>query len=187
MGMSEEEIYIHIFDHIAESRGVHVYGECAYSIAKAAQLLITRFKSGNKLLLCGNGGSAADCQHLATEFMSSGFPAIALTTDTSFLTAHSNDFSYDSVFEKQVRVLGKPGDVLLAISTSGDSMNVKHAIRAANDICDMEIITLTGQNGMSMTNVGDVNIKIPSTNTQYIQEAHIMVEHILWELVRDNH
>lgn len=178
---------IRINDSISVYKQIHQM--CGNNIMAAFNLLIRCFKSGNKLLLCGNGGSAADCQHLATEFMSSGFPAIALTTDTSFLTAHSNDHSFDSVFEKQVRVLGKPGDVLLAISTSGKSRNILYAMRVAfRD--GMELITLTGQDGMNWTNpftsVIDANIKIPSDDTQYIQEAHIMVEHILWELVKDN-
>ena len=160
---------------------------CVDDITKAAELLITCFKSGNKLLLCGNGGSAADCQHLATEFMSSGFPAIALTTDSSFLTAWSNDHTYDQVFVQQIRVLGKPGDVLLGISTSGLSDNVLNALNYAS-WNSINTVALSGQNGMCKE--VNVDIKIPSTNTQYIPEAHLMVEHILWELVKgqdDNH
>jgi len=173
-----------IYERISFSMDVTecLYRDCTDDIIAAAELLIACFKSGNKLLLCGNGGSAADCQHLATEFMSSGFPAIALTTDTSFLTAWSNDHSYDSVFERQVNVLGKDGDVLLAISTSGQSRNVLMAIGAALRR-NIQIIFLTGQYPDGTCHV---SIKIPSTNTQYIQESHIMVEHILWELVRDN-
>ncbi len=180
-------MYEYITDRMRESLSVmEMSFECVDDIHKAAELLITCFKSGNKLLLCGNGGSAADCQHLATEFMSSGFPAIALTTDTSFLTAWSNDHSYDSVFERQVKVVGKEGDVLLAISTSGKSHNIKHAVRCGIRAF-MRVICLTGENGLEDVGYSYTTIKIPSTNTQYIQEAHIMVEHILWELVRDNH
>ena len=147
------------------------------------------FQAGGKLLLCGNGGSAADCQHLATEFLSRlskeierpGLPALALTTDSSFLTAYSNDCSFDGVFERQVQALGNKGDVLTAISTSGESINVIRAVKAAGER-GMGTIALTGQSG-HLAGIADVAISVPSTDTQYIQESHLAIEHILCYLV----
>jgi D-sedoheptulose 7-phosphate isomerase len=162
---------------------------CAGSIARAAEVIAAVFLSRGKLLLCGNGGSAADCQHMAAEFVSRfskdldrrALPAIALTTDTSFLTAFGNDCGFEGVFERQVEALGSPGDVLIAISTSGNSPNVIRAVEAARKR-SMSTIALTG-NGGRLSAMADVPIAVPSTNTQYIQEAHLTVEHILCELV----
>ena len=162
---------------------------CLESIAAAAEMMATSFRAGGKLLLCGNGGSAADCQHLATELVSimekefqrPALSAIALTTDTSFLTAFSNDFGYERVFERQVQAHGKPGDVLIGISTSGNSPNVLCAIEAAHGL-GMKTIGLTG-NGGRLASVADVAISIPSSDTQQIQETHLAVEHILCDLV----
>jgi len=175
---------------------------CLWDIEAAAGILTTVFQSGNKLLLCGNGGSAADCQHLAAEFMSgkagdkfdatpTPYPAIAITTDTSFLTAYTNDYNFENVFVRQIQALGKEGDVLMGITTSGKSQNVIRAILQANQT-GMKTIALTGEGGLNggWTVTGEftmwkptVTIKVPSSNTQYIQEAHLMIEHILWELV----
>ena len=162
---------------------------CLESIAAAAEMMATSFRAGGKLLLCGNGGSAADCQHFATELVSRlskdldrpGLPAIALTTDTSFLTAFSNDFGYERVFERQVRAHGRPGDVLIGISTSGNSPNVLCAVEAAQGL-GMKTIGLTG-NGGRLASVADLAISIPSSDTQQIQETHLAVEHILCDLV----
>jgi phosphoheptose isomerase len=162
---------------------------CAGSIAKAADVIAEAFLSGRKLLLCGNGGSAADCQHMAAEFVSRlskdferrALPAIALTTDTSFLTAFSNDCGFEGVFERQVEALGSARDVLIGISTSGNSPNVIRAVEAARKR-DMSTIALTG-NGGRLSAMADVPIAVPSTDTQYIQEAHLAVEHTLCELV----
>jgi phosphoheptose isomerase len=159
------------------------------SILKAAHLITETFRSGGKLLLCGNGGSAADCQHMAAEFVSRfskdfvrrALPAVALTTDTSFLTAFSNDCGYDGVFERQVQALGKPGDILLGISTSGNSPNVILAVEAAMKE-NMRTIALTGSGGR-LAKMTDVTVSVPSTDTQYIQEAHLVIEHVLCELV----
>lgn len=158
---------------------------CTPAILKGAQLLIECFQSGGKLLLCGNGGSAADCQHMAAELVSRmtrtlvrpGLPVLALTTDTSFLTAYANDYDYADVFVRQVEAFGRPGDVLLGISTSGNSENVVRAVDAAHR-AGMRVITLTGESGR-LTQMGEVSITIPSSNTQYIQEAHLGVEHLL--------
>jgi phosphoheptose isomerase len=162
---------------------------CAGSIAKAADVIAEAFLSGRKLLLCGNGGSAADCQHMAAEFVSRlskdferrALPAIALTTDTSFLTAFSNDCGFEGVFERQVEALGYAGDVLLGISTSGNSRNVIRAVEAARKK-NMRTIALTGDGGC-LTAIADVAIAVPSSDTQHIQEAHLAVEHIVCELV----
>ena len=162
---------------------------CTESITAAAEMMATSFRAGGKLLLCGNGGSAADCQHLATEFVSMmekdfqrpALPAIALTTDTSFLTAFSNDFGYERVFERQVQAHGKPGDVLIGISTSGNSPSVLCAVEAAHGL-GMKAIGLTG-NGGRLASIADVTISIPSSDTQQIQETHLIVEHILCDLV----
>jgi phosphoheptose isomerase len=159
------------------------------SILTAAELIADTFQSGGKVLLCGNGGSAADCQHMAAEFVSRltkdfdrpGLPAIALTTDTSFLTAFANDCGYEGVFARQVQALGKPGDVLIGISTSGNSLNVIRAVEAARAM-RLRTVALTGTGGR-LTAMADVAISAPSTNTQYIQEAHLSIEHLLCHLV----
>lgn len=163
--------------------------KCMDSILSAAQLIVNTFLSGGKVLLCGNGGSAADCQHIATElvntlsknFFRPSLPALSLTTDTSVITSFSNDFGFEGVFERQVQGLGKPNDLLIGISTSGNSKNVIRAINAANSI-KMHTLALTGNSGQ-LQKLADVVIAIPSKNTQYIQESHLAVEHILCELV----
>ena len=163
--------------------------ECLDAILVAADLIAETFRSGGKVLLCGNGGSAADCQHMAAEFVSRltkeferpGLPAIALTTDTSFLTAFANDCGFEGIFERQIQAFGKPADVLIGISTSGNSPNVIRAVEAAH-AADMHTIALTGSGGRLAVMV-NVAIAVPSTNTQYIQEAHLAIEHIVCELV----
>ena len=161
-------------------------------ILKAVDLLATSFKSGNKLLLCGNGGSAADCQHIATELMirlshhiqRPALPAIALTTDTSNLTAGGNDIGFENVFARNVEGLGNNGDVLLAISTSGNSPNVIKAVHAAHNK-KMKVVGFLGGNGGKLKDLVDLPIIIPSSNVQRIQEGHITVAHIICELVED--
>ena len=163
--------------------------ECADSILSAAELVASAFSNGGKLLLCGNGGSAADCQHMATEFTNQltqdfvrpALPAIALTTDTSFLTAYSNDTDFEGVFGRQIEALGRPGDVLIGISTSGGSKNVVRAMKAAKS-SDMKVIALMGSAGV-MSELADVSICVPSTNTQHIQESHLAIEHVICDLV----
>jgi D-sedoheptulose 7-phosphate isomerase len=161
-------------------------------ILKAVDLLSKCYTSGNKLLLCGNGGSAADCQHIATELMirlshhihRPALPAIALTTDTSNLTAGGNDIGFENVFARNVEGLGIKGDVLLAISTSGNSPNVIKAIEMAHKK-GMKVIGFLGGNGGKLKAIVDLPITIPSSNVQRIQEAHITVAHIICELVED--
>jgi D-sedoheptulose 7-phosphate isomerase len=162
---------------------------CSPSILAAADLIAESFRQGGKLLLCGNGGSAADCQHLAAEFTSRltsdfirpGLPALALTTDTSFLTAYANDFDFDGIFARQVEALGRPGDVLLGISTSGGSRNVVKALELARNI-GVHSIVLTGNRG-PLRDLADVAICIPSDVTQHIQETHLAIEHLVCHFV----
>ena len=155
-------------------------------IAAAATAIAEAFKAGRKLLLFGNGGSAADAQHIAAEFMNRflierpPLPAIALTTDTSILTSIANDYSFDEIFSKQVKALGKKGDVALGITTSGSSGNVLKALRAAKKL-GMTTIALTGEGGKAAS-LCDIALQIPSRSTPRIQEAHIAVGHILCEL-----
>ena len=163
--------------------------QCMDGIVAAAEIMASDLRSGGKVLLCGNGGSAADCQHMAAElvglmqkdFQRPAIPAIALTTDTSFLTAFSNDAGFEQVFERQVQALGKTGDVLIGISTSGESENVLRAVKAARSL-GMQTIGLTGGRGR-LASMVTVAISIPSTNTQHIQEAHLAVEHVLCDLI----
>lgn len=157
-------------------------------VADIARTMAVRLARGGKILLCGNGGSAADCQHLAAEFVNRfklerpPLPAIALTTDTSILTAIGNDYSFDQVFMKQVQALGRPGDVLVAISTSGNSPNVLAALRAAKE---RELITVgfTGGDGGAMPPLCDFPLLVPEKVTALIQEIHIAAGHMICELV----
>lgn len=177
--------------HLIESAQVMLQAadQCAESIVTAARLLYESFKRGGKLMICGNGGSAAESQHLATEFVSRltgefqrpGLPAIALTADSSFITAHANDYSFQEIFERQVQALGVAGDVLLGVSTSGRSENILRAFRMARDM-EIRTIALVGGGGERMAAEADVAIIIPSRNNQYIQEAHLSVEHLLCDL-----
>jgi D-sedoheptulose 7-phosphate isomerase len=150
--------------------------------------VIDCFRSGNKLMICGNGGSAADAQHLAAEFVNrflinrAPLPAIALTTDTSILTSVGNDFSYDDIFAKQVEALGKSGDILLGISTSGNSPNVVRAFDAAKKI-GVRTVVLTGGSGGRLAGEAELVLTVPSAKTPHIQEAHLWIEHMLCWLV----
>lgn len=154
----------------------------------AAQQIAGCFVSGHKVLIFGNGGSAADAQHIAAEFVNrfqverKPLPAIALTTDTSVLTSISNDYAFDEVFSKQLRALGKPGDVAWGISTSGNSKNVILAMDAAHEI-GLFTLGLTGCGGGAMADKYDLNLSVESDRTPYIQETHITVGHILCDLV----
>ena len=162
----------------------------AGDIEKAVSVLLQAFKSGNKVLLCGNGGSAADCQHMAAEFVGrykkerKALPAIALTTDTSILTALVNDYGGDVIFSRQVEAHGRKGDVLIAISTSGSSPNILKAIETAKAI-GMKVIGLTGEKGEKMKKLCDVCITVPSSDTPRIQEGMLAVEHIICGLVEE--
>ncbi len=163
---------------------------CAGDISKAIDLMIKALNQKRKILLCGNGGSAADAQHLATEFVirlnpkikRPGLPAIALTTDTSNLTAGANDFGYDQVFARSVEALGNEGDVLIGISTSGNSANVNNAFAQAREK-KMTTIAFLGKDGGKSKDMVDLAIIVPSDDTQRIQEGHITIGHIIFQEV----
>jgi D-sedoheptulose 7-phosphate isomerase len=163
---------------------------CSDAIESAVDLLVRSLREGRKILLCGNGGSAADAQHIATEFVvrmspaisRPGIPAIALTTDSSLLTAGANDFGYAQVFARAVETLGNGGDVLIGISTSGKSDSVVRALASAR-AKSMPTIGLLGKDGGACRSLSDVAIIVPSDDTQRIQEGHITVGHILCALV----
>jgi D-sedoheptulose 7-phosphate isomerase len=181
-----------IHDSLTESSAVklEMAETCKADIEKVIDLVVSAFRAGNKLLLCGNGGSAADCQHIATEFMirlshdiqRPALPAIALTTDSSNLTAGGNDIGFENVFARSVEGLGVPGDVLLVISTSGNSGNVIKAVEMARKK-KLNVAAFLGGSGGKLKSLADVAITIPSTNVQRIQEGHITAAHILCESV----
>ena len=158
------------------------------AVVEAGRITATAMKAGKKLMVCGNGGSAADSQHLVAEFVSRltvdrpALRSVALTTDSSILTAIGNDYSYDNVFERQVEALGIEGDVLLAISTSGNSKNCVKALRLARTL-GIHTIAYTGNNGGAMSALADINVIIPSNTTMNIQESHLALEHIFCMVV----
>jgi D-sedoheptulose 7-phosphate isomerase len=167
--------------------------ECAEAVVAAAGLIAASLREGGKLLICGNGGSAADSQHLAGEFVSvldrrrirPAMAAMALTTDSSILTAIGNDFGFAGIFERQVEALGRAGDVLVGISTSGSSENVARAFEQARQR-GMRTIALTGSRRGVLSLKADVAISVPSENTQHIQEVHLAMEHLLCRLTERN-
>ncbi len=165
--------------------------QLADSIVAAGRLMSDALLDDGKILSCGNGGSAADAQHFSSELLNRfemerpGLPAVALTTDSSTLTSISNDYSYEEIFSKQVRALGRAPDVLLGISTSGNSENVIRAISTAHER-GMNVVALTGCDGGRMADVfteGDVEIRVPATRTARIQEVHLVVIHCLCDLI----
>ena len=180
-------------EHFAESIATKqtAADALAESIAAAGQLMADALLSDGKILSCGNGGSAADAQHFSSELLNRfemerpGLPAVALTTDASTVTSISNDYSYEEIFSKQVRALGKPQDVLLGISTSGNSENVIRAIDAAHER-GMRVVALSGRDGGRMAELfeeGDVEIRVPATRTARIQEVHLLAIHCLCDLI----
>jgi D-sedoheptulose 7-phosphate isomerase len=187
--MSDDELIRRALEAGARTK-LEMITTCSEALKTAAELIAAAMRNGHTLLLCGNGGSAADCQHIATEFVvrltaeskRSGLPALALTTDTSTLTAAANDFGFDRVFSRQVEALGRPGDVLIAISTSGTSLNVLEAARAAKSR-GMQVIALLGAVKRELGDLADLCVSIPSEDGQRIQEGHIAAGHILVALV----
>jgi D-sedoheptulose 7-phosphate isomerase len=180
-------------EHFAESIATKqtAADALAESIVAAGQLMADALLSDGKILSCGNGGSAADAQHFSSELLNRfemerpGLPAVALTTDASTVTSISNDYSYEEIFSKQVRALGKPQDVLLGISTSGNSENVIRAIDAAHER-GMKVVALSGRDGGRMAELfeeGDVEIRVPATRTARIQEVHLLAIHCLCDLI----
>lgn len=168
-----------------------VMAQSQAAIQTAAQYCVDTLRAGHKILLCGNGGSAADAQHIAAELTGRykterrGLPAIALTTDTSALTAIGNDYGYERVFDRQVEALAQKGDLLIGISTSGNSANVLNALTTAKAI-GCTTLGLSGNTGGKMNQVCDLNLVIPSSDTARIQEMHILVGHILCQII-DQH
>ncbi|MEW8397419.1 MAG: phosphoheptose isomerase [Candidatus Thiodiazotropha sp.] len=161
------------------------------AIADAAELIFNRLLEGNKVLSCGNGGSAGDAQHFSSEMLNRyerdrpGLPAIALTTDSSTVTSIANDTDFSTIFARQVESLGQPNDLLLAISTSGNSANVNRAVESAHER-DMNVVALTGRDGGEMVKLlaaEDVEIRVPSDVTARIQETHLLIIHCLCDLV----
>ena len=159
-------------------------------IRKACEVTIQAYKNGNRTLIAGNGGSAADAQHIAGEFVSRfyfdrpGLPSIALTTDTSILTAIGNDYGYERLFARQVEANGNKGDVLIAISTSGNSPNILTAIDAAKQK-EILVIGFTGESGGKMKDLCDICICVPSGETPRVQESHILIGHIICAAVEE--
>jgi D-sedoheptulose 7-phosphate isomerase len=178
-----------ILAHFQESADLKMKSAAALSqpISQAIELMFGALSNGNKILACGNGGSAADCQHFAAELVGRfererfPLPAISLTTDTSIMTAVANDYSFKDVFAKQVQAFGQAGDVLLAISTSGNSANVLAAVEAALER-EMRIVALTGKDGGAMAKMltdADVHINVPHSRTARIQEVHLTTIHCI--------
>jgi len=171
-----------------------IKSEFSEKIVKLAEILNDCFKKGGKILLCGNGGSAADAQHIAGELVvrlrsdskRKALPSIALTVNPSILTAASNDFGFERVFSRQVEALGKKGDCLLALSTSGESSNVNLAIKTARKI-GMKTLALSGKKGGEMSRIADYSIIVPSSETQRIQEVHLLIGHIVCDLIERNY
>ena len=159
-------------------------------VARAAQMIIAAILAGGKILIFGNGGSAADAQHIAAELVNRlnydrpPIPAIALTTDTSILTSIGNDSSFDELFERQLRALGRAGDVAIAISTSGNSPNVLRAVRAAREI-GIVTIGLAGRSGGKLADEVDLALVVAAESTQHIQETHITIGHILCDIIEN--
>jgi len=180
----EKEINAHII--VAEQ--MHGLSD---DIAKISSLCISSIRSGGKILIFGNGGSAADAQHIAAELVGryksdrKGLPAVALTTDTSALTSIANDFGYDQIFQRQIEALANPEDVVIGISTSGNSLNVISALKLSKKI-GCKTIGLTGSDGGDMNKICDVNIVVPASDTPRIQEMHILIGHTFCQLIEQN-
>lgn len=159
-------------------------------IGQTASIIVEAYLKGKKTLLAGNGGSAADAQHIAGEFVSRfnfdrpSIASIALTTDSSILTAIGNDYGYDKLFERQIQALGIPGDVFIAISTSGNSLNIINALKVCKDKGIISI-GLTGSKGGKMNGLCDICVNVPSTDTPRIQESHILIGHIICCIVEE--
>lgn len=189
---NDQNALLHLQNSVAKSIEAQTdfYRTQSGVVIELARTFAQTFEKGGKLLICGNGGSAADAQHMAAEMVSRmlherkiHLPAIALTTDTSNITAIANDYSYDQIFEFQVKALGRPGDVLLGISTSGNSKNVIKAVDAAKD-AGLYTVSLTGGSGGKLREMTHLNLNVRlGTNASMIQETHITIEHLLVDLM----
>ena len=184
-----EHVRVNFLDSIEVKR--EALESTASAIARAAVVLAQALTEHARVLCCGNGGSAADAQHFSSELLNHyererpGLPAIALTTDSSTLTSLANDYGYPEIFARQVRALGRPGDVLLAITTSGRSENILRAISAAHQ-CDMRVVALSGRDGggiPALLREDDTEIRVPGSSTARIQEVHLLAIHCLCDLI----
>ena len=185
---SEDRVRQHFADSIEIKRQA---SELAPLVSRAAALITRSLLDNGKVLSCGNGGSAGDAQHFSAEMLNRfemerpGLPAVALTTDCSTLTSIANDYSFDDIFSKQIRALGQPRDILLAISTSGNSENVSRACVAAHER-GMKIVALTGRDGGDLSGIlgeDDIELRVPAQNTARIQEVHLIFIHCLCDLI----
>jgi len=187
--MTSEKISEIINEIINDSIETHkLMPQFKESIEKATNIMISALKKGNKIMICGNGGSASQAQHFAAELVGDfetkrkGIPSISLTADTSNLTSIGNDYGFDYVFRRQIEAIGKSGDILICLSTSGNSRNV---IKAIEKIKNIKVINLLGKDGGKMKGSGDIEIIIPSNNTARVQECHILILHIWAKLIED--
>ena len=186
--MKEEIILREINDSISVKQKILEDVEILHSVEKVANECVEAYSRGNRVLLAGNGGSAADAQHIAAEFVSRyafdrpGLPAIAFTTDTSILTAIGNDYGYEQIFRRQLQSNGRQGDIFIGISTSGNSPNVLAALQCAREL-GIIAVGLTGQGNRNMQEHCDYCIRVPSLSTPRIQESHIMLGHIICGIV----
>ena len=183
-----EIIKNHLLESINVKNRILKDNKLVVKIAEASDLIINSVNKGGKVMWCGNGGSAADAQHLSAEliarlnFNRKPIASIALTTDTSFLTAWPNDIDFSSIFSRQVEGLGRSDDVLIGISTSGNSKNILEAIKSANEK-NIKTIAFLGKNGGKIKSHADISIVVPSENTQHIQESHITIGHIICDII----
>ena len=188
--MKDDVIIREINDSISVKRKILEDAALVHSIQEVADECVAAYSRGNRVLLAGNGGSAADAQHIAAEFVSRyafdrpGLAAIALTTDTSILTAIGNDYGYEQIFRRQLEANGRRGDVFIGISTSGNSPNILTALQCAREL-GIVAVGLTGQSGTKMQSFCDYCIKVPSMSTPRIQESHIMLANIICDLVEE--
>tara|TARA_X000000950_G_scaffold198211_1_gene238716 strand:- start:7345 stop:7938 length:594 start_codon:yes stop_codon:yes gene_type:complete len=185
----------HIEDHIKSSisikQSILLDTTLVHKIDEVAKVCVNAYKNGNKVILAGNGGSAADSQHIAAEFVSRfrfdrpGLPSIALSTDTSMLTAIGNDYGYKNLFKRQLEANGRNGDIFIAITTSGNSENIIQAVSACPDL-GIKSVGLVGNGGGKLSNMSDYTICVPSDKTELIQESQIMIGHIICGYVEDS-
>jgi D-sedoheptulose 7-phosphate isomerase len=172
-------------EHISVSGSISIL---LPQISKVASIILDAFAKGNKLLIFGNGGSASDAQHIAAELVGrfikerAGLPVIALNTDTSILTSVGNDYGYENIFSRQIEALSQPGDVVMGISTSGNSQNVVKALKIASTL-NCHTVGLLGKDGGEIKEITDINIIVPSESTARIQEMHILIGHMLCEAI----
>ncbi len=188
--MTLEDRVLELFDASIEAK-TQARDVIPSAIVAAGEAMVQSLLNNGKILTCGNGGSAGDAQHFSSEMLNRfererpALPAIALSTDTSTLTSIANDYSYNEIFSKQIRALGLPGDVLLAVTTSGNSSNILQAVQAAHDR-EVRVVLLTGKDGGDATNLlhtDDVEIRVPSNSTARIQEVHLLCIHALCDLI----